>query len=463
MTYELSRPEAALPNSYFWTWDHSTNWALDDPGGLNFGCYNVYLKRPETFIEDYRRLTDLAASLGVDGIIIWGFLRDSHGGIESAKRVADYAHSKGVRILPGIGTTWYGGVYYEGDHPYNLPTFLRRHPEARMLDEKGEPYQKQGRYGACPCHPAHVDWLHEGVQWLFREFAIGGVNFENGDFLVCHCPRCQEQMAAWPTDEPTYMRQQTLSYEAALKAVGKELPRHLVSYATYTGFLPAGQSEVETFKVSMNCERPALADRLPDAAVGQWTLTDMVLTQPLPLTAYLDDGAPEAAFDNPTWPAGLVPPTTRSTGFCHQGSQWCIGRYHQVISTIKEACLRAYRSRLEGVGIHGEVTARHVPWALNYLAFSHFIHWPEDSLREFGRKTLGQVLGNEDEGEGFADILAHWDAGALTDLHQKEAERRATELSRRVAVSKDLERWSFWHWLAAMSSAVVEPHTVSFF
>ena len=29
------------------------------------GCYNAYLKSTETFVEDYRRLTDLAAGLGI--------------------------------------------------------------------------------------------------------------------------------------------------------------------------------------------------------------------------------------------------------------------------------------------------------------------------------------------------------------------------------------------------------------
>ena len=83
MTWILERPQPALPSSYFWTWDHSTNWVLDDPGLVTFGCHNKYLKRAETFIEDYRRLSDLAAGLGVNGIVIWGFLRDSHGGIEA--------------------------------------------------------------------------------------------------------------------------------------------------------------------------------------------------------------------------------------------------------------------------------------------------------------------------------------------------------------------------------------------
>jgi hypothetical protein len=91
--WPLERPPSRLPHSYFWTWDHSTNWVLDDPGMQTWGCYNKYLKRPETYVEDYRRLTDLCAGLGIGGIVVWGFLRDSHGGIESARRVASNAEN----------------------------------------------------------------------------------------------------------------------------------------------------------------------------------------------------------------------------------------------------------------------------------------------------------------------------------------------------------------------------------
>lgn len=91
LIWRLERPKPALPSSYSWTWDHSTNWCLDDPGMQTGGCYNKYFKRPEPFLEDYRRLTDFAAGLGIKGITIAGFLRDSHGGVEYAKRVAAYA------------------------------------------------------------------------------------------------------------------------------------------------------------------------------------------------------------------------------------------------------------------------------------------------------------------------------------------------------------------------------------
>lgn len=116
MPWKLDRPtKSALPASYFWTWDHSANWVLDDPGIQTSGCYNAYFKQPDTYVEDYRRLTDLSAGLGIRGIVVWGFLRDSHGGVEYAKHVAAYGASRGVAIMPGVGTTWYGGIYYEGD------------------------------------------------------------------------------------------------------------------------------------------------------------------------------------------------------------------------------------------------------------------------------------------------------------------------------------------------------------
>ncbi|MBM4031416.1 MAG: hypothetical protein FJ291_06465 [Planctomycetes bacterium] len=460
MIWKLSRPKPALPSSYFWTWDHSTNWVLDDPGLVTFGCDNRYLKRPETFVEDYRRLTDVAAGLGVKGIVIWGFLRDAHGGAESAKRVADYAASRGVAIKPGVGTAWYGGVYYEGDHRYNIETFLRRNPEARMVNELGEPQAR----GACSTHPAFLDWLQEGVRWLFREFAIGGANIENGDFLVCHDARCRAHKANWPRDDPDFFRLQALSYRPALQSVEGVLGKKLVTWATYTGFLPGKAPQGTGMGLHTECERPALLDRLPPAGITQWTLTHMVLDKPLPLTAYLDEGAPRAAFENPNWPAPLRAPAPRNVGFIHQASQWSrVGRYDQIVSTIKEACLRAHRAGMEGVSIHGEVSSRHIPWALNYLAFSHFIHWPEDPLRAFGRKTLGQVLGGEDAGERFAELLAHWDAGTLTDAHKDEAGRRAAELARRVAAGDGLVQWRFWDWLARMARGTRERHTASFF
>jgi len=459
LIWKLDRPKPALPNSYFWTWDHRTNWMPDDPGTLNFGCSNRYLKQPETYVEDYRRLTDMAAGLGVKGIVIWGFLRDDHGGIGASKRVADYAAANGVAIMPGVGTNAYGGIYYEGDHPYSIGSFIKKHPEARSIDKDGKPRD----YGVCPSHPAFTEWLQGGIQWLFREFAIGGANLENGDFNVCHCPKCREKVADWP-DEPEFWMHQCLGYEPALNAVKDQLSDKFITWATYTGFLPGEVAFPKHTSAYLRCRRPVVLRRLPKDAVCQWTLTRMVRDKALPLTAYLDDGTPAEALTNKKWAADVKPPAgVRSVGYMHQGSMlYSPGRYNQAVSSLKEGCLRAYRAGLEGVSIYGEMPSRHIPWALNYLAFSHFIHSPEDSLRQFGRKTLGQVLGSEDEGEAFAELFAHWDARSLSDAQKEDIEKRSETLRKQVQQQGEhMTRWRFWHWLMRMARDWREPHTVS--
>jgi hypothetical protein len=358
-----------------------------------------------------------------------------------------------VAILPGFGTTWYGGAYYEGNHRYNLDCFLRQHPDARMLDEKGQPRQFNGQFGACPAHPAYQEWLRESLHWLFREFAIGGLNLENGDMLVDYNPLTRARRKDWPADDPEPFYFQGLSYLQAFEAIRPELRRKLVACATYTGF---GYGAQLAQNASMGSKPPAMLKLLPPGSACQWTLTGMLLEEPLPLTSYLDESAPAAAFENPHWPRDLRPPCPRSVGFMHQGSQWHNNsRGKQVVSSIKEACLRAYLSGLEGVSIHGEVTARNIPNALNYLAFSHFTHWPQDSMREFGRKTLGQVLGSEEHGQAYAEILSHWDAGTLTKDHKAQVAPdrqgfRVVPAGSTGDTVDEYQRFRFWEWLQQM-------------
>jgi len=471
MNWQLDRPEPKLPLSYFWTWDHSTNWMLDDEGLQATGCNNAYLKRPESFIEDYRRLTDAAAALGVRGIIIWGFLRDSHGGMEYSKRVADYAASKGVAIMPGLGTTHYGGAYYEGDHPYCLGTFLAEHPDAVMMDADG----KAMPGSACAAHPAYRQWLIDGTQWLYKEFNIGGINLENGDYLVDHNPLMIELQKDWPADDPQIFANQAVSYKIALDAIADRLDDTLTTYATYTGFVPgkvpAGAARL-AYGHLMDCERPAMFDVLPAGGICQWTVSSMMRRQPLPLSAYMDDGAPAEAFENDLWPADLKPPAmeARSVGFLHQPSQWSggptsLGRYQQLVSVIKEAALRCYRSGLKGLSIHGEVTAQYVPWALNYLAFSHFIHWPEDNMRQFAGKTLAPVLGDDKDAQDYVELLARYDGDQFSEDDAKLAKARDDHFRGLVARGRRdaIEPHRMWRWLHAVGTKSYETETVSFF
>ncbi|UCD30449.1 MAG: hypothetical protein JSV03_08280 [Planctomycetota bacterium] len=217
----------------------------------------------------------------------------------------------------------------------------------------------------------------------------------------------------------------------------------------------------------MACDRPALADKLPKKlaakSFAQWTLSHMIRYEPVSLIDYLDDGVPKTVYDNINWREGLKPPTVRSVGFMHQGSQWSGDRYDLIVNNIKEACLRAYQNGMEGVSIVGEVSSMNVTSALNYLAFSHFIHWPEDSLRAFGRKTLGQVLESEDEGEAFAELLTHCDSGKLSEKQLNDIGKRAKDLKWKVRAGKDLTRWRFWNWMDYIAKDMKERYTVSIF
>ena len=101
--------------------------------------------------------------------------------------------------------------------------------------------------------------------------------------------------------------------------------------------------------------------------------------------------------------------------------------------------------------MHGEVTSRHPAAALNYLAFSHFIHWPEDSVVAFGRKTLGQVLGSDDEGERYVRLLAAWDSNELSQDQKHEINQSWTAASKPMMLGKEVETWRFWDWLRSAS------------
>ena len=477
MIFELKRPKPLLPDSLFWTWDHSTNWTLDDPGFPNEGCYNRYTKKPGTFLKDYMSLIDFCSGLGISGIIIYGFLRDSHGGIGYSKQIADHGSSKGVKILPGVGTTWYGGPYYEGSHYYNMESFLKNNPDLIIKDEKGAPLQYAGTHGLCPSNHRCREWIREGIKWLFDEFSIDGINLENGDFVVCYCPECREHKEKWPAGDPDFFRHQALGYEEPLKTLAeiKELRKDiLITWATYTGFLPGMGEPMNQIRqmdgLHLYCDRPAIFDKLGSLEVAQWTISHMINKQPLPLLDFLDEGIPPKVYCNENWPVNLRPPSQRSIGFMHQGSQWSgASRYDQVISSIKEACLRSYDSGLKGLVIHGEVSPQHIPAALNYLAFSHFTHWPQDSLREFGRKTLGQIFEDEKEGELYAQILAFWDSKKLEESHISTVNNIWNRLEKyfRIGSSEETDtnyrRSRFWYWLRKMVNNIHEEHTVSIF
>ena len=175
----------ALPyRGWFWTWDHSTNWRVDVPGRQEYGGANAYFKPAEALLEDYRRVVDFASRHRINGVRVYGLLRDRHGGVETAKELSRYANARGVRILPGVGINSYGGIYYDGRHRFNLRTWLLDHPRApRPAGTEPRTRQAHHHYAdmACPSQPANQAWRAEAIQWLAEEFEIGGSDFETGE------------------------------------------------------------------------------------------------------------------------------------------------------------------------------------------------------------------------------------------------------------------------------------------
>jgi hypothetical protein len=191
----------------FWTWDHSTNWELSQVGHQEIGVFNPYGKPPSGFLADYRRVVDFCSRNAIAAVVIYGFLRASHGGVEAAQELCRYATERGVRILPGIAIGSYGGVVWEGDHPYNLATWLRANPRHAATLERGVGFQiadlafplnfprSDYTLSACPSAPETMAWMEEGVAWLTETFDLGGINIEAGDYGVCGCDRCVARRA----------------------------------------------------------------------------------------------------------------------------------------------------------------------------------------------------------------------------------------------------------------------------
>jgi hypothetical protein len=95
----------------FWTWDHSTEWALNRPGAQTWGALNPYHRDRTAFEADYSKLIKWCGDHHVDAVVIWGLLRDVHGGTDSAKKLCELAARHNVRVLSGIGLCAYGGAY----------------------------------------------------------------------------------------------------------------------------------------------------------------------------------------------------------------------------------------------------------------------------------------------------------------------------------------------------------------
>ena len=136
---------STISHRFFWSWDHSTNWSLHAYGAQNCGVANDYAKAPGMFEVDYRRVVDFCAAHRIDAVGIAGLFREKHGRVESVRRLCEYANRKGVRIYQIARLFAYGGIFYDGRHPYSMNHFFEKNPDCIARTESGQPFSPNSR------------------------------------------------------------------------------------------------------------------------------------------------------------------------------------------------------------------------------------------------------------------------------------------------------------------------------
>lgn len=374
-----------LPYRILWTWDHSTNWYLNQIGLQDIGAMNYYLKPRSGFLEDYKRLVDFMSRNRISAVTIYGFLRDNHGGVDAAKELCRYASQRGVRILPGVGINAYGGIYWEGESPYNLSNWLRKNPNLRAklgtqaafhIADIPELWFPKNQYtdAACPSKPDNAAFHEEAIAWLSETFDIGGINFETGDYGTCHCDECnarRKENTTWSFGDMALLYPRLFN---AAKRSKQDL--WLLVEAYWDTILDARSLS------------PLAA--LPDEAIYQycvnrsyWPRLRNELTREYVKTL----------------------PRSRNIFRTHMGSQWNGERYSLVADRFASMASLAYQTGMQGMTIFGEVSSFNPANEINYLAFSRFCWNPRLKWDDFVKNDLAPILGGIPEALKFLELL----------------------------------------------------------
>ena len=242
----------------WWNWDIRMRWAW----GFSFS--------PESFEQNCFRQIDAAKKYGVEGIVIWGFLRDRHGGIESAKKIVEYAGEHGVKIFPGVGVDDYGGVYYDGSHQYSLDTYLEGHSEAQAIKEDGTPDTHRWppsdltvRKKACPSNTEVIGYYQESLEWLVDTFHLEGFQIEQGDSGLCYCPKCRAKERVTVPGIHSSLSDAAERIPQVVAPILKKYPNLTMICETYCGLADA----------SVNALKPFM-NKFPRQTIFSWQLYD---------------------------------------------------------------------------------------------------------------------------------------------------------------------------------------------
>ncbi len=421
----------------FWTWDHSTNWELSQVGLQEIGVFNPYGKPPGGFLADYKRLIDFCSRNRVAAITIYGFLRDSHGGIEAAQELCRYATERGVRIMPGIAIGAYGGVYWEGDHKYNLATWLKQNPQFAATMEKGVGFQladlsfplnfprSDYTVSACPSAPETIEWMEEAVSWLAETFDIGGINIESGDYGVCGCDRC-------------VARRQNAAEAARRKDDHGDSWSHTDMAENFPKLYRAAKAKKPDLWVYCEMQWDNLLDpvasaaqtRLPQGGVYQHTANKSFWRKLR--TALTRDYVEKL----PTQPNVL-----RCQFACQWNGDERTERYAFNAKTFADMAGVGARDAMDGLTVWGEASAWHAAVELSYIAFARFTWEPTLTWERFMAEEMAPRLGGGEAAERFVAIAEEIDQNQRLPVERLAAFRREALSRAGDAGSDAARRW----------------------
>ncbi|MFC1452712.1 hypothetical protein ACFLSJ_05125 [Verrucomicrobiota bacterium] len=354
-------------------WDYRMRWA--PPGRAPaYKCGGQpYLFGEDVFVEDFKRCIDFLSAHGYDGLAVWGLLRDSHGGEETVRALCDYANQRGTGILATMGVGCYGGAYWEGEHRFNLDTFLASNPSLAAVDGEERPLLKgQHRYPwsmACPSQPLVREWTVEAAEWVAGNFDVAGFEFQCGDYGLCQCSKCRER-AGEDRDAKFSFRDVVDLVAGPMQAAHRIRDSLLLTVNTYMAV-----------REGKNLAGSTLREGLPPYAyVTWWCHTSPVCVHPEPAWPTLD-------CDLSRWlspgNARLDLPGPRNIGQMVVNTTAYYGDKYIYLDAISKTAALAHEVGLDGIMMYGELCE--FPHLVNYLALEAFLANPDMTMLEFWR------------------------------------------------------------------------------
>lgn len=429
----------SLSSPVFWTWDHSANWKKNEHGKQVCGCNNPYTKSSKAFIEDYTRMILWAEENGIGAVGAVALLRDCHGGVQSARYLADFAaeHNVTLYLIAGLGA--YSGIYFEGDSPWNLDNFLRENPECRALNADGSLLISGAagpnvNYQGCFSKPKMRDYVMRSVEWLFKEISsLGGIAMETGDTKNCMCPECRKRRQIkenWLSTEDMAMM-----YSGAVETIRSVKPDAMIICETYQHFLPSSKrfNDVDSEFGSGIFEAQVQAlSQVPKDVYFSWVADGL-----------LDD-----------WKeTDLMPEALRDHGHimrAHYGTQWSWagpnGRHRLELENVQRMCHLSACSGVDKVSLFGESSVYNTNNELNYLAQIYFSHHPEREVDNFLKDVAANLLG------GYEAACIFHQINKKIDKHTLSMQDIDAACSYVASLTGDQRRR--WVWLSSYISSI---------